>query len=209
MNNARSRQPSAPSVNRSERGQATDSDRRAPAEAPTGVQSNIQSNIHSNVGSFAAGALEAPERAEFEAHLASCDSCRREVVEFGETTAEMTRLVAVLPPPWLRADVLAAIHDVRQSSSRETPEVAEPATRTEPVVPLDEHPSVMPWALSSELTSEPPPASESTSESNAESTSVSTSGTSGQRRRILLLTVLLTAMLVAAVVLILSLGGSL
>ena len=70
-------------------------------------------DVHSAVGSYVADALELSERAEFEAHLSYCDSCRQEVAEFDETTAELTRLVATPPPTALRERVLASIREVR------------------------------------------------------------------------------------------------
>ena len=70
-------------------------------------------DLHSAVGSYVADALEVSERAEFEAHLVYCESCRQEVAEFDETTAELARLVATPPPSALRDRVLASIREVR------------------------------------------------------------------------------------------------
>lgn len=70
-------------------------------------------DVHSAVGSYVADALEVSERAEFEAHLSYCESCRQEVAEFDETTAELARLVATPPPAALRDSVLASIREVR------------------------------------------------------------------------------------------------
>ena len=60
------------------------------------------SDLHSAVGSYVADALSPVERAEFEAHLVGCYSCRFEVAEFTETLAELTPLVATRPPATLR-----------------------------------------------------------------------------------------------------------
>jgi Anti-sigma-K factor rskA/Putative zinc-finger len=128
------------------------------------------SDIHSAVGSYAADALTPLERAEFEMHLAGCNSCRLEVAEFTETLAGLTPLVATRPPAALRDSVLAAIRTV-QPLAPEVPVRAEeqrvrrvadpestelhplaPAAITElrpplgpdEVAPLDEHPSEVP-----------------------------------------------------------------
>ena len=45
------------------------------------------SEIHGAVGSYVVNALDPDELEEFEAHLAVCPTCSREVVEFGETAA--------------------------------------------------------------------------------------------------------------------------
>lgn len=71
------------------------------------------SEIHGAVGSYVVNALDLAEKNEFEAHLAGCETCRREVVEFSETAAQLGSLVETAPPPELRASVLAAIREIR------------------------------------------------------------------------------------------------
>ncbi len=73
------------------------------------------SEIHGAVGSYVINALDPGELDEFEAHLAVCPTCRREVVEFGETAAELSRLAPIHsgPPPELRGSILSAISGVR------------------------------------------------------------------------------------------------
>ncbi len=73
------------------------------------------SEIHGAVGSYVVNALDTPELDEFEAHLAVCPTCTREVAEFGETAAELSLLARVdaPPPPDLRANILSAIKEVR------------------------------------------------------------------------------------------------
>jgi anti-sigma-K factor RskA len=72
------------------------------------------SEIHGAVGSYVVNALDPDEREEFEAHLAVCPTCSREVVEFGETAAELSLLASVAPsPPALRESILSAISEVR------------------------------------------------------------------------------------------------
>ncbi|MBA3527722.1 MAG: anti-sigma factor [Propionibacteriaceae bacterium] len=71
------------------------------------------SEAHGAVGSYVVNALDSPELAEFESHLATCETCRREVVEFSETAAHLGGLVETAPPPALRGSILAAIKEVR------------------------------------------------------------------------------------------------
>jgi anti-sigma-K factor RskA len=128
------------------------------------------SDIHAAVGSYAVDALTPAERAEFEAHLDGCRSCRWEVAEFGETLAELSSLTAAAPPAALRDLVLDAVTGVRQVGAQRGQQSAAaaaavdgqgqqaepaprralaPATELRPlepheVVPLEEHPSQVP-----------------------------------------------------------------
>ena len=67
--------------------------------------------IHESTGAYAVDALEPPELAEFEAHLATCQICSREVCEFCETTAELTLMTETTPPPTLRDNILCTIRN--------------------------------------------------------------------------------------------------
>jgi anti-sigma factor RsiW len=71
------------------------------------------SEIHSAVGSYVVNALDPDELEEFEAHLAVCPTCTREVQEFTETAAELSLLASATPPAALRGSILAAISEVR------------------------------------------------------------------------------------------------
>jgi len=71
------------------------------------------SEIHGATGSYVLNALDADELEEFEAHLAVCPTCSREVVEFCETAAELSLLASAPPPPALKASVMSAISGVR------------------------------------------------------------------------------------------------
>ena len=71
------------------------------------------SEIHSAVGAYVVHALDGHELVEFEAHLAGCASCQREVVEFRETAAELSLPARTTPPPALKGSVMAAIAGVR------------------------------------------------------------------------------------------------
>jgi anti-sigma-K factor RskA len=87
------------------------------------------SEIHGAVGSYVVNALDLAELDEFEAHLAVCPTCTREVVEFCETAAELSLLApAAVPPPSLRSSILSAIKEVRPVP----PEVPPPPVVAEP-----------------------------------------------------------------------------
>jgi hypothetical protein len=81
------------------------------------------SEIHGAVGSYVTNALDGPELSEFEAHLAVCETCRREVLEFSETAAQLSLLAETPPPPALRSSILSAIAEVRPLPPEETVEV--------------------------------------------------------------------------------------
>jgi hypothetical protein len=83
------------------------------------------SEIHGAVGAYVVNALDPDELEEFEAHLAVCPTCSREVVEFGETAAELSLLASVPPPPAaLRGSILSAISEVRPLPPEPPAEVA-------------------------------------------------------------------------------------
>lgn len=70
------------------------------------------SEIHAAVGSYVVNALDGADLDEFEAHIAACPTCTREVREFSETVAELSVLTAA-PPPSLRSSIVSAITEVR------------------------------------------------------------------------------------------------
>jgi anti-sigma-K factor RskA len=79
-----------------------------------------------DVGSYVVNALDPDELEEFEAHLAVCPTCTREVREFSETAAQFSLLASTAqPPPELRSSILGAISEVR-------PLPPEPPAATEP-----------------------------------------------------------------------------
>ena len=99
------------------------------------------SEIHGAVGSYVVNGLDPDELDQFEAHLAVCPTCTREVQEFGETAAELSLLASVTPPPAeLRGSILAAISQVRPMPPEPPPEVAhvEAQAPSAPQRPLDE-----------------------------------------------------------------------
>ena len=68
---------------------------------------------------YALGALDAGERAAFEAHLATCAECQAEVRAFRETVAQLAaRAPGVPPAAELRARVLAEARRVRPIRAR-------------------------------------------------------------------------------------------
>jgi anti-sigma-K factor RskA len=72
------------------------------------VVSARRHELHLLTGVYAADALDAAERAEFERHLEHCRPCAEEVRGLRETAARLAMATAVTPPPGMRAQVLAA-----------------------------------------------------------------------------------------------------
>jgi hypothetical protein len=105
------------------------------------------SEIHGAVGAYVVNALDPAELEEFEAHLAVCPTCSREVVEFGEAAAELSLLASVPPPAALRGSILSAISEVRPLPPEPAAEVApaEPTAPGAPVIPAE------PWRPVDEL----------------------------------------------------------
>lgn len=104
------------------------------------------SEIHGASGSYVLNALDPSELDEFEAHLAVCPTCSREVVEFCETAAELSLLSQAAPPPALKDSIMSAIGGVRVLPPLpELGVVAESAQPALPVVPTaDPEPEVRP-----------------------------------------------------------------
>ena len=80
-------------------------------------------DMHSLAAPYVADALDDGEREDFEAHLSTCGSCRREVSELRETMAEVGAFHEVAPPPMLRASILSTIAETPMLPA----EAAEPA----------------------------------------------------------------------------------
>lgn len=70
-------------------------------------------DIHALSGAYAVDAVDDIERAQFERHLADCDSCRAEVDSLREAASLIGETAALTPPASLRASVLAGIQTVR------------------------------------------------------------------------------------------------
>jgi anti-sigma-K factor RskA len=73
-------------------------------------------NLHLLAGAYALDALPLDERAFFERHLATCETCCEEVVGYLHTAAAMGMAVRRLAPASLRARVMAEVERTRQPS---------------------------------------------------------------------------------------------
>lgn len=81
--------------------------------------------LRRSLGSYLVGALDPVERAEVEAHLSACGSCREELASYAGLPGLMSRVTreevvseALLPPPSLLPSVLAAVEQQRRSEAR-------------------------------------------------------------------------------------------
>ncbi|MFI7601056.1 anti-sigma factor domain-containing protein [Actinoplanes sp. NPDC049681] len=88
-------------------------------------------DVHSLVGAYALDAVDDLERAAFERHLAGCETCRAEVAELRETSARLADSTWSVPPPRLRAEVMAEIGRTRQAPPPAEPD-ASPDRRSTP-----------------------------------------------------------------------------
>jgi anti-sigma-K factor RskA len=71
-------------------------------------------DIHALAGAYVLDAVDDVERAAFTRHLAECSSCATEVDEMREVAARLADSTWSVPPPRLRAEVLAAVSRTRQ-----------------------------------------------------------------------------------------------
>lgn len=71
------------------------------------------SDIHALSGAYVLDALNDLERAEFERHLATCDSCRAEVASLRDAAGHLADVSASSPPPGLRAQILTGAQSIR------------------------------------------------------------------------------------------------
>ena len=81
-------------------------------------------DIHGLSGAYAVDAVDAVERARFEAHLDSCSACRSEVATLRAAATELTLVTVAAPPNSLRESVLRNIASVRPLPPLVTPEEA-------------------------------------------------------------------------------------
>ncbi|MDT9592847.1 anti-sigma factor [Nocardioides zeae] len=96
----------------------------------------MTNDIHLLSGAYAVDALSDAERADFEVHLAQCESCRDEVASLREAAALLPFAAEVAPPAGLRASVLAQNSNVRPlppESDAPVPAVGAPAASTAPI----------------------------------------------------------------------------
>lgn len=87
-------------------------------------------DLHHLAAAYALDALDAEERAAFEAHYPSCEICSTEVADFRETAAVLAADVATPPPADLKASVMAEVARTRQLSPRRTDVVQLDQART-------------------------------------------------------------------------------
>lgn len=87
--------------------------------------------LHELAAVYALGALEPAEAAEFEAHLATCERCRRELADYSDVVEELARADEIAPPPELRARIVDEIAQTAQT-------VSPPAADSEPFIDLTE-----------------------------------------------------------------------
>jgi anti-sigma-K factor RskA len=74
----------------------------------------MTADIHALTGAYALDAVSGAERAEFERHLAICESCALEVAELRNTATRLALAAAADPPADLKSRVLSQISTVRQ-----------------------------------------------------------------------------------------------
>ena len=74
----------------------------------------MTSDFHHLAGAYALDALDADERAAFEAHYPTCDVCRADVADHRETAAVLASAAAVVPPSAVKGRVMAEISATRQ-----------------------------------------------------------------------------------------------
>lgn len=87
-------------------------------------------DVHTLTGAYALDALDEFERRQFEAHLAECPECEREVAELRATAARLGTAVAEPPPERLRRQVLNQIATTRQEPPvTDRPQAERPARR--------------------------------------------------------------------------------
>jgi anti-sigma-K factor RskA len=80
-------------------------------------------DIHSLAGPYALDAVDDIERAAFDRHLRTCETCRAEVDELRETAGRLADDAWSVPPPGLKSSVLAEIARTRQAPPEAPPRV--------------------------------------------------------------------------------------
>lgn len=86
-------------------------------------------DIHTLTGAYALDALEEFQRRQFQAHLAQCPDCVREVGELRATAARLGQAAAEDPPEALRRRVMAQVASTRQDPPASRPSAARPPAR--------------------------------------------------------------------------------
>ena len=81
----------------------------------------MSTDLHTLSGAYAVDALSAEEAQLFDTHLQQCQACRDEVRELQEAAAKMGASEALVPPPALKARILAAADKQPQLPPKVTP----------------------------------------------------------------------------------------
>ncbi|MFI8341968.1 anti-sigma factor [Streptomyces sp. NPDC085639] len=89
-------------------------------------------DAHTLAAAYALGALDDTESNDFATHLRDCEACRQEAAEFEATAARLAAAVAQPPPAVAKAQVLAAIDEVRQLPPRVPASASAPAPAPAP-----------------------------------------------------------------------------
>ncbi|NNE72904.1 MAG: anti-sigma factor [Acidimicrobiales bacterium] len=90
---------------------------------------------HHLAAAYALDALTPDERQRYEAHYPTCEICAAEVSDFRETAALLAAAASELPPPSLKAQVLAEVGTTRQIPPLVPEPVADLAERRRRNVP--------------------------------------------------------------------------
>lgn len=80
-------------------------------------------DLHTLTGAYALDALDDDERHRFEAHLATCDTCTREVADLQDVTLRLSDTTQVAPPAGLRERILLAASTTPQPQETSPSEV--------------------------------------------------------------------------------------
>lgn len=80
----------------------------------------MSTDLHTLSGAYALDAVSPEEAAEFDKHLAECETCRLEVAELRAVAATMGDGVKLAPPPGLKAKVLAGADRTPQQPPKVT-----------------------------------------------------------------------------------------
>ena len=76
----------------------------------------MNTDLHTLTGAYAVDALDAGERAAFQAHLAECDACADEVAGLRATSAVLGVAVAVTPNEEFRRRLMSQVRNTRQQA---------------------------------------------------------------------------------------------
>lgn len=85
-----------------------------------GLRSRGGRDLHGLAGAYVLDALPPDEERAFERHLETCEVCRLEVEELGETVARLGLAAAAAPPAGMRTEVLGRAAAQRQRSPTST-----------------------------------------------------------------------------------------